>query len=53
MLKTFSIQEVLKARTQDLEDMLAECMECEARTGIYFFYFFTLKIINNKLNFNI
>lgn len=35
MQKTFSMQEVLKARTQDLEDMLAACMECEAKTGNY------------------
>lgn len=33
MLETFSHAEVLKARTQDLEDMLAKVMEQEKKTG--------------------
>lgn len=33
MIETFSIQEVMKARCQDLEDLLAACMQLEAETG--------------------
>ncbi|CAD5229624.1 unnamed protein product [Bursaphelenchus okinawaensis] len=33
MIETYSIQEVMKARCQDLEDLLAEVMEMEAKTG--------------------
>ncbi|KAH7700806.1 Protein R03A10.5 [Aphelenchoides avenae] len=33
MLETYSIQEVMKARGWDLEDMLKHCMDLEAETG--------------------
>jgi len=33
MMSSFSIQEVMKARTKDLEDLLAACMKLEKRTG--------------------
>jgi hypothetical protein len=33
MLETYSIQEVMKARSQDLEDLLAKVMEMERETG--------------------
>ncbi|KAI1730519.1 CRAL/TRIO domain-containing protein [Ditylenchus destructor] len=33
MVETYSMQDVLKARTKDLEDMLAACMKIESQTG--------------------
>ncbi|KAI1707953.1 CRAL/TRIO domain-containing protein [Ditylenchus destructor] len=33
MVETYSMQDVLKARTKDLEDMLAACMKLESQTG--------------------
>jgi hypothetical protein len=46
MLQVYSVQEVMKARVKDMEDMLAQCMKLEEETGIIAIFRFSGEIVD-------
>uniref|UniRef100_A0A914C5Y9 CRAL-TRIO domain-containing protein n=1 Tax=Acrobeloides nanus TaxID=290746 RepID=A0A914C5Y9_9BILA len=53
MLQVYSVQEVMKARVKDMEDMLAQCMKLEEETGKQAWILYVMDLTGLKFDKNL